>query len=103
MFGQFESPREKVLMNVTGKHNHTVGQEANVLTVEGVRRLMGLKKCQPNTEYQKWLGEVLIPKLQSSEEKVKEEKEEKEEKEGKGVKVEEGDKSPLEVMASVCV
>ena len=63
MFGQFESPREKVLMNVTGKHNHTVGQEANVLTVAGVERLMTLKKCAPNVEYCDWLRTQLLPRL----------------------------------------
>ena len=63
MFGQFSSPREKLLMNVTGKHNHTVGQEANVLTVEGVVRLISLKKCQPNKEYSHWLRDVLLPTL----------------------------------------
>ena len=63
MFGQFESPREKVLMNVTGKHNHTVGQEANVLTVAGVERLMTLKKCAPNAEYCDWLRTQLLPRL----------------------------------------
>ena len=63
MFGQFESPREKVLMNVTGKHNHTVGQEANVLTVAGVERLMTLKKCTPNVEYCDWLRTQLLPRL----------------------------------------
>ena len=63
MFGQFESPREKVLMNVTGKHNHTVGQEANVLTVAGVERLMTLKKCVPNVEYCDWLRTQLLPRL----------------------------------------
>ena len=113
MFGQFESPREKVLMNVTGKHNHTVGQEANVLTVEGVKRLMGLKKCQPNVDYQHWLRDVLVPRLQDGQEahhavealssrrlsegwasvKV----------EGKVGTVSEGDHSPLHIMAAVCV
>ena len=63
MFGQFESPREKVLMNVTGKHNHTVGQEANVLTMAGVERLMTLKKCAPNVEYCDWLRTQLLPRL----------------------------------------
>lgn len=63
MFGQFHSPHEKVLMNVTGKHNHTVGQEANVLTVAGVERLMTLKKCVPNGEYCDWLRDVLLPRL----------------------------------------
>jgi len=88
MFGQFDSPREKVLMNVTGKHNHTVGQEANVLTVEGVKRLMGLKKCAPHVEYQKWLKEVLVPRLEEG---------------GRGQGTEGGEKSPLDLMASVCV
>ena len=120
MFGQFDSPREKVLMNVTGKHNHTVGQEANVLTVEGVRRLMGLKKCQPNAEYQQWLKEVLVPRLQEGKGQVEGSTRvgagmvegggwvEVEGKDGKDVKVgskveANGDKSPLDLMASVCV
>ena len=119
MFGQFDSPREKVLMNVTGKHNHTVGQEANVLTVEGVRRLMQLKKCQPNVEYQAWLRDVLVPRLQEDKwggggegergvegvrgggeswvEKVDEKAMKRE-----GGTPEDGQKSPLEVMASAC-
>ena len=117
MFGQFESPREKVLMNVTGKHNHTVGQEANVLTVEGVKRLMGLKKCQPNAEYQHWLRDVLVPRLQegqggSAVEAAGSAKASSEPwaalkvegKEGKaGGAVSEGDHSPLDLIASVCV
>ena len=107
MFGQFDSPREKVLMNVTGKHNHTVGQEANVLTVEGVRRLMGLKKCQPNAEYQAWLREVLVPRLQEGPldpQRARESWVEKVDERAMkvGATTEDGQKSPLEVMASVC-
>ena len=114
MFGQFESPREKVLMNVTGKHNHTVGQEANVLTVEGVRRLMSLKKCQPHTAYQQWLRDVLVPRLQQQQQQQQQQLEAQPEAAQVSAsrptvvvtaQCDDGQKSasPLDVMATVCV
>jgi len=110
MFGQFESPREKVLMNVTGKHNHTVGQEANVLTVAGVERLMTLKKCVPNVEYCEWLREQLLPRLREGNAggsgEVQEESEVGgevvAEEEGTGVKASEAEGEVVNVMASLC-
>jgi len=120
MFGQFLSPREKILMNVTGKHNHTVGQEANVLTVDGVERLMGLKKCIPNVEYTQWLREVLVPVLKEGKrggqraEMMNVEKGEGSrsvsgglsvgtERSGNVVDGTTADNSPLDLLTSVCV
>jgi len=61
LFGQFNSPAEKVLMNVTGTHNHSIGQESNVLTRAGVLRFFDCSKMRGQTQYREWIEDVILP------------------------------------------
>jgi len=60
LFGQFSSPAEKVLMNVTGTHNHSIGQESNVLTRAGVLRFFDCSKMRGQTQYREWVEDVIL-------------------------------------------
>lgn len=64
MFGKFESPSEKLLMNVVGAHNHLVGQESNILTCAGIRRFLDMNKMKDEISYRNWIIKYLIPRLQ---------------------------------------
>ena len=62
LFGKFESPSQKLLLRVVGTHNHTIGQEANVLTSNGVKRFLGVPKMQDAPSgYAAWIQNVLLP------------------------------------------
>jgi len=61
LFGKFESPSEKLLMNVIGSHNTKTGQEANVLPVDGLKRFLTVNKMKGQEHYAQWLKNTLIP------------------------------------------
>ena len=63
LFGKFTSPDEKLLMNVPGPHNHTVGQESNILTELGIRRFLETNKMKGQEHYKQWILNTLIPRL----------------------------------------
>lgn len=63
LFGRFESPTEKLLMNVPGPHNHTVGQESNILTEKGMYRFLQTNKMKGQDNYKQWILNELIPRL----------------------------------------
>ena len=63
LFGKFTSPDEKLLMNVPGPHNHTVGQESNILTELGIRRFLETNKMKGQEHYKQWILSTLIPRL----------------------------------------
>jgi hypothetical protein len=63
LFGKFTSPNEKLLMNVPGPHNHTVGQESNILTEMGIRRFLDTNKMKGQDHYKQWIFQHLIPRL----------------------------------------
>jgi prophage antirepressor-like protein len=63
LFGRFESPTEKLLMNVPGPHNHTVGQESNILTEKGMYRFLQTNKMKGQDNYKQWIINELIPRL----------------------------------------
>ena len=63
LFGKFTSPDEKLLMNVPGPHNHTVGQESNILTELGIRRFLETNKMKGQEHYRQWILSTLIPRL----------------------------------------
>lgn len=65
LFGRLRSPREKLLMNVPGRHNHTVGQESNVLTVFGLKTFLLNPRLRDITLrwYSTWLRDELLPQL----------------------------------------
>ena len=63
LFGKFTSPNEKLLMNVPGPHNHTVGQESNILTEMGIRRFLDTNKMKGQDHYKAWIFTHLIPRL----------------------------------------
>lgn len=63
LFGQFLSPSEKVLMNVCGSHNHTIGQESNVLTVRGVYRFFKCSKMRDQPHFIQWITDTIVPIL----------------------------------------
>jgi hypothetical protein len=65
LFGKFKSPQEKLLMNVPGPHNHTVGQESNILTVAGLHTFLNTNKMKGQAHYAHWIVNDLIPKLQN--------------------------------------
>jgi len=64
LFGKFESPAEKLLMSVVGAHNHSVGQESNVLTSKGVRKFLLTNKMRDEAHYRQWILSVLLPQLE---------------------------------------
>ena len=66
LFGKFSSPDEKLLMNVPGPHNHTVGQESNILTELGIRRFLDTNKMKGQDHYRQWIITELIPRLSTS-------------------------------------
>jgi len=63
LFGKFESPSEKLLMNVVGSKNHQVGQESNILTSRGVKKFLGLNKMKEAPAYRSWIERKLLPCL----------------------------------------
>lgn len=63
LFGQFESPSEKLLMNVQGAHNHSIGQESNILTYQGVKTFFTQKKMKNNTHYRTWIENEILPAI----------------------------------------
>jgi hypothetical protein len=63
LFGKFESPAEKLLMNVCGAHNHVTGQESNILTSKGVRKFLSTNKMKDQPAYRHWIQTVMLPKL----------------------------------------
>ena len=65
LFGKFTSPSEKLLMNVPGPHNHTVGQESNILTEMGIRRFLDTNKMKGQDHYRQWIVAQLIPRLRN--------------------------------------
>ena len=67
LFGKFTSPNEKLLMNVPGPHNHTVGQESNILTEMGIRRFLDTNKMKGQDHYRHWIVQHLIPRLSNGE------------------------------------
>ena len=66
LFSQFRSPTEKVLMNVCGSHNHTIGQESNVLTVAGIYRFFKCSKMREQNNYKQWITNHIIPILMNT-------------------------------------
>jgi len=52
-------------MNVPGPHNHTVGQESNILTVAGLNTFLATNKMKGQSNYAQWIINELIPKLQN--------------------------------------
>ena len=66
LFGKFTSPDEKLLMNVPGPHNHTVGQESNILTELGIRRFLETNKMKGQEHYKQWILATLIPRLRQA-------------------------------------
>jgi hypothetical protein len=68
LFGKFTSPDEKLLMNVPGPHNHTVGQESNILTEMGIRRFLETNKMKGQEHYKQWIISQLIPRLRTGHE-----------------------------------
>jgi hypothetical protein len=63
LFGKFESPSEKLLMNVVGAHNNVVGQESNILTSKGVKKFLATNKMRDAVTYRQWIQSVLLPQL----------------------------------------
>jgi len=63
LFGKFESPGEKMLLNVIGAHNYEKGQESNVLTAAGVIRFISTNKMKNANHYKNWLEESILPLL----------------------------------------
>ena len=72
LFGKFTSPNEKLLMNVPGPHNHTVGQESNILTEMGIRRFLDTNKMKGQEHYRQWILQHLIPRLRNGEHQANE-------------------------------
>jgi hypothetical protein len=70
LFGKFESPSEKLLMNVIGSHNHRIGQESNILTERGVKRFLSVNKMRGQEHYKTWLQKVLIPRLHEGNQQI---------------------------------
>lgn len=66
LFGKFTSPDEKLLMNVPGSHNHTVGQESNILTEAGIERFLSTNKMKGQDHYKKWILDRLIPLIRAA-------------------------------------
>jgi hypothetical protein len=88
LFGKFESPSEKLLINVVGVHNHTVGQQSNILTSLGVERFLNTNKMKAHIQldgghYKKWIEKELLPKLREREQKANSEQQQKQKKQQK--------------------
>ena len=63
LFGQFESPTEKLLMSVSGAHNHSIGQESNILTYQGVCEFFNQKKMKTQLHYKHWIKSEILPTM----------------------------------------
>lgn len=64
LFGKFDSPSEKLLLRVVGSHNHTKGQESNVLTAQGIKRFLTIRKMlDAPPGYGEWVLNTLLPAM----------------------------------------
>jgi hypothetical protein len=67
LFGKFDSPSEKLLLHVAGAHNHVLGQEANVLTPQGIKRFLTVPKMlDAPPEYGAWVLSTLLPAMEGA-------------------------------------
>jgi hypothetical protein len=69
LFGQFESPSEKILAAVTSIKNYRNGQECNMLTYAGVKRFgeFMLSKSSDHIDYAGWIYSTLLPRMKELE------------------------------------
>jgi hypothetical protein len=63
LFGKYESPGEKLLMDVRNERNQRVGQQFNVVTEQGVLRFLRSGKMKEDVRYGDWIHSVLLPYL----------------------------------------
>lgn len=63
LFGGLTSPTQKMQMKCVGAHNHSVGQQSNVLTGAGVASFLTWKRTFLFPRFATWVRETILPML----------------------------------------